>query len=108
MNGFGVLMLILAAGVILCGLYLYTGHNSDLLLWKAPMKNPSKEDLQYVGGITMFVALSPLITGIVALIADEESSLPVFVFFGSAIAVPLIAAKLFKKKDNEGEQNGQV
>lgn len=99
MNGFGILMLILAAGVFLCGLYLYTGHNSDLLLWKAPMKNPSKEDLQYVGGITMFVTLCPLITGISALLANEDSPLPVIVFFGSAIAVPLIAAKIFKKKD---------
>ena len=101
MSGFGILMLLLAAGIFACGMYLYTGHNSDLLLWKAPMKNPSKADLEYVGGITMFISLCPVLTGITALLSKEESAVPVFVFFGSAIVIPLIAARIFKKKDKD-------
>ena len=38
MNGLAVLMLIFGVLIVLCGLWLYTGHNGDftrLLLWKS-------------------------------------------------------------------------
>ena len=50
MSGFSVLMFALGLGVFLCGLYLFTGHKSELLLWKNPQASKmSKEEVRNVG-----------------------------------------------------------
>lgn len=71
MDGFSILMFIFGLGIFLAGLYLYTGHRSELLLWKGP--NPKKmslEELKKVGRITMISSLLPMIFGITGLFLD--------------------------------------
>ena len=70
MGGLGILMLIFGIGIILAGLYIYTGHNSDLLLWRAHLKNPSKKYLRYLGKVIMASGLSTILTAIVTVFVD--------------------------------------
>lgn len=72
MNGFSVLMFILSIGVFLSGLYLFTGHNSELLLWKTYRKNTPKEEIINVGKWTMISSLVPLVLGILGIIFKFE------------------------------------
>ena len=65
MSGLSILMFIFAFCIFLAGLYIYTGHNSELLLWKGYNKNATKEELQNVGKWTMLTSLIPVIIGIV-------------------------------------------
>ncbi len=72
MNGLGVFMLIFAVCLFFAGLYVFCGHNSELLLWKGYNKNRTKEELRVIGGITMLVSLIPLIVSILAFIFDIQ------------------------------------
>ncbi len=67
MSGFSILMFIFAGLTILAGLYIYTGHNSELLLWKGYNKNATKEDLQKTGKWTMIVGLFIMVLGIIGI-----------------------------------------
>lgn len=71
MNGFGTLMLIFGVLVILAGLYIYTGHNSELLIWKGYKKNATKEELKLTGKWTMIAGLIPIALSIASLFFNE-------------------------------------
>ena len=70
MNGFSILFFIFALGVFLAGLYTYTGHKSEILLWKVYDKNPSKEKLKNIGKWTMISSGIILLIGIIGLFLD--------------------------------------
>lgn len=70
MNGFSTLMLIFSILIIIAGLYIYTGHNSELLIWKGHNKNATKEDLELTGKWTMIAGLIPLALSIIGLFLD--------------------------------------
>lgn len=71
MNSFSILMFIFGFCIFLAGLYIYTGHRSELLLWKGPNpKNMSLKDLKKVGMATMISSLLPVILGIIGIIFD--------------------------------------
>lgn len=73
MNGFSILMFIFGLGIFLAGLYIYTGHRSEVLLWKGP--NPKKmslKELKKVGMITMIASLLPIVLGIIGLLFNFE------------------------------------
>ena len=73
MNGLAVLMLIFGVLIVLCGLWLYTGHNGDftrLLLWKSHKENFSKEELRFIGKWTILSSLNPFIIAVVSIIFD--------------------------------------
>lgn len=103
MVGFGILMIIFGIGIILAGLYTFTGHYSDMLLWRAHMKDRSKEYLSYLGKVVMCVGLTPLITGIIALNLDEDSIIPMILLPVSFIVVLLVTINVFKVKKKEQE-----
>ena len=69
MNGFSCLMLIFGILVFLCGLYLYTGHKSELLLWKNHnVKNMKIEEVKNVGKWTMISSIIPIIISIIVFV----------------------------------------
>ncbi len=70
MNGLTILMFIFAFLIILAGLYIYTGHNSELLIWKAYNKNASKEELRNLGKWVMLTSILPIIVGIIGIFID--------------------------------------
>ena len=70
MNGFSTLMLIFSILIIIAGLYIYTGHNSELLIWKGHNKNATKKDLELTGKWTMIAGLIPLALSIIGLFLD--------------------------------------
>lgn len=71
MNGFSILMLIFGTLIFLAGLYLYTGHRSELLVWKGPdVKKMPMEDLKKLGKWTMISSLVPFILAIIGLFLD--------------------------------------
>ena len=68
MNGFSILMFIFGALIFLAGLYLFTGHKNEVLLWKVPdIKKFTKEETINVGKWTMISSVVPLILGIIGL-----------------------------------------
>lgn len=70
MNGLSILMFIFGFLIFIAGLYIYKGHNSELLIWRGYNKNATKEQLKVIGKWTMIVSLIPIIIGIIALIFD--------------------------------------
>ena len=70
LNGFSILMFIFSFLTFLAGLYIYRGHNSELLIWKGHNKNATKKDLEVTGGWVMIVSGIILIIGIVGLFLD--------------------------------------
>lgn len=72
MSGFSILMLIFAVLIFLAGLYIYTGHNNELLLWKGYKKNRSKEELKLIGKWTMISSSIPFILSIIGLFINEQ------------------------------------
>ncbi len=66
MNGFSLLMLIFGILVFLSGIYLYTGHKNELLLWKTyDIKKVTKEELKVIGKWTMIASVIPIILCII-------------------------------------------
>lgn len=61
MSGFSILMLIFAISIFIAGLYTYTGHKSELLLWKVHKKNITNDDLKEIGKWTMISSIIPFI-----------------------------------------------
>lgn len=71
MNGFSILMFIFGLGIFLAGLYLYTGHKNEVLLWKVhDIKKMPMKEVKNVGRITMISSLVPIIIGIIGLFLD--------------------------------------
>ena len=67
MDGLTVLMLVFSFLIMLAGLYLYTGHKSELLLWKTHnVKKMTKSEVQNVGKWTMISSVIPLITALIS------------------------------------------
>lgn len=67
LNGLSVLMYIFGGLVILAGLYIYKGHNSELLIWKGRNPNATKEELKVTGRWTMIVGIIIIVIGIVGM-----------------------------------------
>ena len=67
MDGLTVLMLVFSFLIMLAGLYLYTGHKSELLLWKTHnVKKMTKSEVQNVGKWTMISSVIPLIIALIS------------------------------------------
>ena len=99
MNEFGILMIIFGILIMLAGLYLVVvkkGDFAQVLLWKSNVKKMTVEQVKYTGKVTMLVALSPIISGLIALLM-EESIIPVIVLIISFVALLLLGMKIFKK-----------
>ena len=68
MSGFSILMFIFGGLILLAGLYLFTGHKNEVLLWKVhDIKNFTIEQTKNVGKWTMISSLVPFILGICGL-----------------------------------------
>lgn len=67
LNGFSILMFIFGGLVFLAGLYVYKGHNSELLLWKGYNPHATKDELKVTGKWTMIVGGIIFIIGIIGL-----------------------------------------
>ena len=72
MNGLSVFMFIFGVLIIIAGLYIYTGHNSELLIWKGYNKNATKEELKNIGKWTMIVGIIPILISIIAAVFNLE------------------------------------
>ena len=73
MNGFSILMIIFGILIFLCGLYLFTGHKNELLLWKVhDIKKFTIEQTKNVGKWTMISSIIPFILAILGIIFNFE------------------------------------
>ena len=70
LNGFSILMFIFGLLVFAAGLYIYKGHNSELLIWKGRNPHATKHDLRVTGGWTMVASGIILIIGFIGLFLD--------------------------------------
>ncbi len=71
MNGFTILMFILGFFVFLAGLYLYTGHKNEVLLWKIPdIKKVTKEEVKNIGKWTIISSIIIIVIGILGLFIE--------------------------------------
>ena len=71
MNGFSILMFIFGFFVFLAGIYLYTGHKNEVLLWKVhDIKKFTIEQTKNVGKWTMIASIVPLIIAVLGLFLD--------------------------------------
>ena len=98
MEPVSVLMFVFGIALFLAGVYLFTGHKSELLLWKSTDKNPSKETLRYIGKIVMATSLSPVLCGILAALLGEASVIPYIIFVITLIGFPIVFAVVFNKE----------
>ena len=72
MSGFGILMLIFAAALLLTGIYMYTGHKLDIMTYRAAFKNTTISEWKRIGKYTIYVSIFVLILGIIAIIFNFE------------------------------------
>ena len=73
MNGFSILMIIFGILIFLCGLYLFTGHKNEVLLWKVhDIKKLNIEETKNVGKWTMISSIIPFIIALLAFIFGWE------------------------------------
>ncbi len=71
MNGISILMFALGIGVFLAGLWLFTGHKSEILLWKNPDASKlSIKEVKNVGKWTMITAAVPIVIAIIFLFIE--------------------------------------
>ncbi len=69
MYGFSVLFFIFGFLIFLAGLYIYTGHKSELLLWKTHnVEKLTLKELKHIGKWTMISSIIPIILAILGLI----------------------------------------
>ena len=69
MNGFSILFFIFGFLIFLAGLYIYTGHKNEVLLWKTHnIEKLTKKDLKIIGKWTMLSSIIPVILAILGLI----------------------------------------
>ena len=72
MNGFGVFMIIFGVCLFFPGLYVFLGHNNELLLWRGYSKNRTKHELKIIGGSVMVISFILIIIGILGIIFDFQ------------------------------------
>lgn len=72
MIGFSILMIIFGLLIFIAGLYIYKGHNSELLLWKGYNKNATKQELKTTGMWTMIASVVPFVLAILGIIFNFE------------------------------------
>lgn len=72
MSNFSILMFIFGGGVLLIGLYMYTGHKVGMLSWRAAYKNLTIEGWKNVGKWTMIVSIFIFLLGIIGIIFNFE------------------------------------
>ena len=72
MAAFSILMIIFGALIFLAGLYIYNGHNSEILLWRGYNKNATKKELKNIGMWTMIASLVPFVLAILGIIYNFE------------------------------------
>ena len=72
MVAFSILMIIFGVLIFLAGLYIYKGHNSELLLWRGYNKNTTKKELKTTGMWTMIASLVPFVLAILGIIFKFE------------------------------------
>ena len=71
MNGFSILMFIFAFFVFIAGLYIYTGHRNELLLWKThDVKKLTLAELKNIGKWTLIASLLIFVIGLIVMILD--------------------------------------
>ncbi len=71
MNGLSILMFIFSFFIFLAGIYIYTGHRSELLLWKTHnVKKLTIDELHNIGKWTMIASIIPLIIGIIGFFVE--------------------------------------
>ena len=64
-----ILMFIFGLLILLAGLYLYTGHKNEVLLWKVhDIKNFPMSEVKKVGKWTMITSLIPFIIAILSIL----------------------------------------
>ena len=69
MYGFSILMTIFGVLIFLCGVYIYTGHRNEVLLWKVyDVKKLTNEELKKIGKWTMLSSLVPLLLALLGFI----------------------------------------
>ena len=96
MDEYAILMLVFGVLILLAGIYIYTGHNSHLLLWKGYNRHATKSYLRKVGSSTMIAALAPILSGFSAIFFEEESIIP-FIILATFIVV-FITSLILKNK----------
>ncbi len=71
MNGVSILMFALGLGTFLAGLWLFTGHKSEILLWKNPDASKlSMKEVKDVGKWTMIASAVPVVIAIIFLFIE--------------------------------------
>lgn len=71
MYGFSILMIVFAILIFLCGLYLFTGHKNEVLLWKVhDIKKFTIKETKNVGKWTMISSVIPFILAILGYILE--------------------------------------
>ena len=69
---FSIFMILFGILIFLAGLYIYKGHNSELLLWKGYNKNATKEELKNTGMWVMISSLVPFVLAILGIVFNFE------------------------------------
>ena len=72
MSNFSILMFIFATGVLLVGLYMFTGHKLEIIAWKAAFKGLDIEGWKKVGKYTMLTSIIIYIIAIIGWIFHFE------------------------------------
>ena len=72
MSGFGILMLIFGAAILLVGLYMFTGHKLGIMEGRVAFRNLTIDAWKKIGKYTMIVSIFVLILGIVAILLKWE------------------------------------
>ena len=68
----GIFFLIFALCVLLIGLYMFTGHELNILTWRAAFKNLTIEKWKVVGKRTMISSIFIAILGIILIILQVD------------------------------------
>ena len=69
---FSIFMILFGILIFLAGLYIYKGHNSELLLWKGYNKNATREELKNTGMWVMISSLVPFVLAILGIVFNFE------------------------------------
>ena len=68
MSGFVILFLIFATCVLLVGLYMFTGHELDIMTLRPAFKNLTKEEWKNIGKWTMISSIFIYIIAILGIV----------------------------------------
>lgn len=68
----GIFILIFALCVLLTGLYMFTGHELNILTWRAAFKNLTIDKWKNIGKWTMVSSLFIAIIGVILIILQVD------------------------------------